>query len=84
VKGRAPGLAISSNSALPLPAVFLPAGRGKRTWRNGEIPRYPTISSRHGESGRDALMAAKWQPIHGPTCTFYRTSNTNQMLMEFT
>ncbi|MEL6100810.1 MAG: phosphogluconate dehydratase [Pseudomonadota bacterium] len=78
-----PGLVIAAQTFGHLPTVFLPAGPMTSGLPNDEKAKVRAQFAA-GEVGRDALMKAEMAAYHGPgTCTFYRTANTNQMLMEF-
>lgn len=77
-----PGLLIGALSFGHLPTIFVPAGPMRTGQSNEEKAK---IRQRHaaGELDDAALLAAEEKSYHSPgTCTFYGTSNSNQMLME--
>ncbi len=78
-----PGLVMAAATFGHIPAVFLPAGPMPSGLPNDEKAKVRQQFAA-GEISRDELMAAEMASYHSPgTCTFYGTSNSNQMLMEF-
>jgi phosphogluconate dehydratase len=77
-----PGLVIAAQAFGHLPAVFIPAGPMPSGLPNQEKAK---IRERYaeGKASREDLLKAEAASYHSPgTCTFYGTSNSNQMLME--
>jgi phosphogluconate dehydratase len=78
-----PGLILGALSFAHLPIIFIPAGPMPSGLPNDEKSHIRQLFA-EGKVGRDALLEAEAQSYHSPgTCTFYGTSNTNQMMMEF-
>jgi phosphogluconate dehydratase len=77
-----PGLVIAAQAFGHLPAVFIPAGPMPSGLSNQEKARIRQLHA-EGKASRDDLLKAEAASYHSPgTCTFYGTSNSNQMLME--
>ena len=77
-----PGMLIGALRFGHLPAVFIPAGPMPSGLNNEEKARIRQEYAK-GNLGREELLTAESSSYHSPgTCTFYGTSNTNQMLME--
>lgn len=77
-----PGLLIGALHFGHLPAVFVPAGPMSSGLSN---PEKAAVRERYaaGLVGSNELLEAELAAYHEPgTCTFYGTSNSNQMLME--
>lgn len=77
-----PGLLIGALHFGHLPAVFVPAGPMSSGLSN---PEKAAVRERYaaGLVGSKELLEAELAAYHEPgTCTFYGTSNSNQMLME--
>lgn len=77
-----PGLLIGALRFGHLPAIMVPGGPMPSGLTNSEKQRVRQ-SYAAGEVGRDALLEAESASYHSAgTCTFYGTSNSNQMMME--
>lgn len=77
-----PGLVMGALRFGHLPAIFLAAGPMTTGIPNAEKARIRQLFA-EGKADRDALLESEMASYHGPgTCTFYGTSNSNQMLME--
>jgi phosphogluconate dehydratase len=77
-----PGLVIGMLSFGHLPVVLIPAGPMPSGLSNGEKSRIRQLAA-EGKVGPAELLKAEAAAYHSPgTCTFYGTSNTNQMLVE--
>src|SRR3546814_9671454 len=77
-----PGILICALAFGHLPAVFIPAGPmtpGIPNKLKAEVrERYAA-----GEATREELLEAEASSYHAPgTCTFYGTTNSNQVLLE--
>jgi phosphogluconate dehydratase len=77
-----PGLVIAAQAFGHLPAIFIPAGPMPSGLPNQEKAKTRQLYA-EGRASREELLAAEAASYHAPgTCTFYGTSNSNQMLME--
>ena len=77
-----PGLMIGALSFGHLPVLFVPAGPMTSGMSNKQKAQAREAFAR-GDIGRNELLAAESASYHAAgTCTFYGTSNSNQMLME--
>ena len=77
-----PGLVIGALRFGHLPAIFLSAGPMTTGISNADKAHVRQLFA-EGKTDRDALLESEMASYHGPgTCTFYGTSNSNQMLME--
>lgn len=77
-----PGLVIAAEAFGHLPSIFIPAGPMPSGLPNSDKARLRQLYA-EGKACREELLAAEAASYHAPgTCTFYGTSNTNQMLME--
>lgn len=77
-----PGLVIAAQAFGHLPAVFIPAGPMPSGLPNQEKAKIRQLYA-EGKASRKELLKAEAASYHSPgTCTFYGTSNSNQMLME--
>ncbi len=77
-----PGMVMAAAEFGHLPAIFVPAGPMPSGLPNDEKAK---LRQRYaaGEATREELLRGEMAAYHGPgTCTFYGTSNTNQMLLE--
>ena len=77
-----PGMVMAAAAFGHLPAIFMPAGPMPSGLANDEKAK---LRQRYaaGEATREELLRGEMAAYHGPgTCTFYGTSNSNQMLLE--
>ncbi|HWO99857.1 MAG TPA: phosphogluconate dehydratase [Methylococcus sp.] len=77
-----PGLLIGALRFGHLPGLFVPAGPMPSGLPNAEKAKIRQLFA-EGKVGRDALLESEMASYHSAgTCTFYGTSNSNQMLLE--
>jgi phosphogluconate dehydratase len=77
-----PGLLIGALRFGHLPGLFVPGGPMPSGLPNAEKAKIRQLFA-EGKVGRDALLESEMASYHSAgTCTFYGTSNSNQMLME--
>jgi phosphogluconate dehydratase len=77
-----PGLLIGALRFGHLPGLFVAAGPMPSGLPNAEKAKIRQLFA-EGKVGRDALLESEMASYHSAgTCTFYGTSNSNQMLLE--
>ena len=77
-----PGLLMGALQFGHLPSIFIPSGPMPSGLANEEKSRVRKAYAR-GEASREELLETEMKSYHSAgTCTFYGTSNSNQMLME--
>lgn len=77
-----PGLLIGALRFGHLPGLFVPAGPMESGLSNAEKAKVRQLFA-EGKADRDALLESEMASYHSAgTCTFYGTSNSNQMLVE--